>query len=116
MSKREPRVALRHMLEYAREALSIIEGKDRSDLDHDRLLSLALSRLLEIIGEAANRVPPDEQELHPQIEWRKITDMRNRLIHGYDLLDYDIVWETAVRDLPRLTRALEDFLPPDDAG
>ena len=46
MSKREPRVALRHMLEYAREALSIIEGKDRSDLDDDRILGLALSRLL----------------------------------------------------------------------
>ena len=114
MAKRDPLVALRHMLNYAREASSIIEGKVRSDLDDDRLLSLALTRLLEIIGEAANRVPPRERELHPQIEWRKISDMRNRLIHAYDVLDYDIVWETAVGDLPRLTRALEEFLPPND--
>jgi len=56
MSKRDPDLALRQILSHAREAVEIIQDRTRTDLDTDRLLNLALSRLLEIIGEAANRV------------------------------------------------------------
>lgn len=68
MSRRDV-LSLRQMLDYAREALALTQGRQRADLDNDRLLDLALTRLLEIIGEAANRVPEEIQEAHPEIAW-----------------------------------------------
>ena len=61
MPRHEPRIPLRHMLDHAREAYALIQNKSREDLDADRLLNLALVRLLEIIGEAASRVSPEER-------------------------------------------------------
>jgi uncharacterized protein with HEPN domain len=59
MSTLDPFIRYRHMLDYAREAVALAQGKTRSDLDADRMLNLALVRLLEIIGEAANRIPKE---------------------------------------------------------
>jgi uncharacterized protein with HEPN domain len=61
MPRHEPRIPLRHMLDHAREAYALIQNKSREDLDADRPLNLALVRLLEIIGEAASRVSPEER-------------------------------------------------------
>ena len=91
MSKHNDEVRLRHMLEHAREAVALVAGKDRSDLDTSRMLSLALVRLIEIIGEAANRVSKTGQKQLSQVPWPQIIGMRNRLIHGYDVVDLDIV-------------------------
>ena len=114
MTRHDPRVSLQHMLDYAREALSMIDERQRSDLENDRLLGLALSRVLEIVGEAANRVPQEEQQRYPQIEWRRIINMRNRLIHGYDLLDYEVIWGTVSSDMLPLIEALEEILRSED--
>jgi uncharacterized protein with HEPN domain len=65
MSRHDPDIAFRRILTHARETVSIMRGKTRADLDRDRLLNLALTRLLEIIGEAANRIPDEVQEQHP---------------------------------------------------
>jgi uncharacterized protein with HEPN domain len=81
MSKRGPLVFYRPMLDHAREAMTLVQGKTRADLDADRLLNLALLRLLEIIGEAANRIPEEEQVRHPAIPWPQTVSLRNRLIH-----------------------------------
>ena len=110
MSRRDPRVALEQMLEHAREALSFIEGKTRADLDSDRLLTLALVRLMEVIGEAASRVPESERERWAQIPWRQIVGTRHHLIHGYDAVDPDILWTILSRDLPPLVEVLESAL------
>lgn len=107
MSKRDPLVFYRHMLDHAREAMALVQGKTRADLDADRLLNLALVRLLEIIGEAANRIPQEEQVRHPEIPWPQIVSLRNRLIHGYDSVDFDILWQIVVEDLPPLIASLE---------
>ena len=84
MSRREETTRLRHMLDHAREAVLLIKGKTRQDLDSDRLLNLALVRLVGIVGEAAAGVPPEKWSLYPQVPWREIVSLRNRLIHGYD--------------------------------
>lgn len=110
MSKRDPTVLLRHMLDFAREAAAFAEGKTREDIKNDRLLNLALVRLIELIGEAANRVPREVRDTVPCIPWAQIVGMRNRLIHGYDFVDYDILWQTLVEDLPALIRALEETI------
>jgi uncharacterized protein with HEPN domain len=67
MSQHDPLVALRHMLDHAREAVDLAQGRSRDDLDSDRLLQLALTRLVEIVGEAASRVPSELQGRHPQL-------------------------------------------------
>ncbi|PKN93234.1 MAG: hypothetical protein CVU44_10085 [Chloroflexi bacterium HGW-Chloroflexi-6] len=106
MSRRDV-LPVRQMLDYAREALTISQDRQRADLDNDRLLDLALTRLLEIIGEAANRVPEEIQEAHPEIAWGQIISLRNRLIHGYDSIDFDILWAIVKNDLPELIKNLE---------
>ena len=110
MTRRDPNVALRQMLDHAREAQTLSAGKERADLDDDRLLDLALTRLLEIIGEAANRVPPDIQAQHPAVPWAQIVSLRNRLIHGYDAVDLDILWQIIRHDLPSLITTLEKIV------
>ena len=83
-------------------------GRSRGDLDTDRVLALAVVRLLEIIGEAATRVPTEERARRPDIPWAAIVGLRNRLIHGYDDVDLDIVWAIVTSDLPTLLMRLND--------
>ncbi len=96
------------MLAHAREAVQLLQNRKRPDLDQDRLLNLALVRLLEIIGEAANRVPEEERARLPEVPWPQIVSLRNRLIHGYDEVDFDILWQILTHDLPQLVKALEN--------
>jgi uncharacterized protein with HEPN domain len=110
MSRHEGDVRLRHMLDHAKEAVAMVRGKTRVDLDTDRQLNLSLVRLLEIVGEAAGRVPPEERALNPDIPWPEIVGLRNRLIHGYDSVDFDILWQIVSDDLPPLIAALEKAL------
>ncbi len=110
MSKCDPRVALQQMRDHAWEAIVLCRGKKRADLDDERLLNLGIVRLLEVVGEAAHRVPPKEQLLYSEIPWPQIISLRNRLIHGYDIIDYDIVWQIVVEDLPPLVVALDCIL------
>ncbi len=98
---------LRHMLESAREALGLIRDKSRRDLDTERILSLALVRLLEVIGEAASRVSNPTRLESSDIPWAQIVSLRNRLIHGYDEVDMDVLWEIIADDLPPLIARLE---------
>jgi uncharacterized protein with HEPN domain len=95
------------MLEHAREAVQLVEGRARANLDEDRILSLALVRLLEIIGEAAAGVSEESRSKFPGIPWAEIVGLRNRLIHGYDSVDLDIVWNIVKGDLPALVRDLD---------
>ena len=107
MSHHETRDRLRHMLDHAREVVEFTREKTRADLDSDRVLTLALTRLLEIIGEAAARVPVQEHSGHPDIPWPEIVGLRNRLIHGYDSVDSDILWQIVTKDIPELVDRLE---------
>jgi len=110
MPRHNPQVRLQHMLEYAREAVGLMRDKRRADLDTDRALGLATLRCLEIVGEAASHIPESMRQEHPQIPWPQIIGTRNRLVHGYDLVDYDIIWSTVVEDLPPLIAELEKIL------
>ena len=111
MPRRDTSLSFRQMLDYSREALDMVRGQVRADLDTDRKLNLALVRLLEILGEAANRVPPEDRSNHPQIPWSQLISLRNRLIHGYDQVDFDILWQIVTRDLPALESELGKIVP-----
>jgi uncharacterized protein with HEPN domain len=95
------------MLDHAREAVAMAEGRKRADLDSDRQFNLALVRLLEIVGEATNRVPEEHRARIPGVPWPQIVGLRNRLIHGYDEVDFDILWQIVSRDLPKLIEVRE---------
>jgi len=111
MSQREGDIRLRHMLDYSREAVALLAGRTRGDLDADRQLNLALVRLLEIVGEAASRTTDEERLQCPSIPWSQIVGLRNRLIHGYDSVDFDVLWGIVSGDLPKLIVELERLLP-----
>lgn len=110
MSQHRDEVRLRHMLDHALEAIAMIENKSRADLNEDRMLELALVRLVEIIGEAATRVSSDGKKQYKTIPWREVVGMRNRLIHGYDSVDLDVLWDTIEVDLPQLVSDLKASL------
>lgn len=107
MSKGDDSIRLRHMLDYTREAIALVHGKTRLDLNQDRLLQLGLTRLIEVVGEAAARMSADVQAQYPQIPWPQIVSTMNRLIHGYDFVDLEILWQTVTEDLPMLAAGLE---------
>jgi uncharacterized protein with HEPN domain len=111
MSRRDDTVPMRHMLDHGREVIAMVEGRTRRDLDTDRLFQLALTRLLEIIGEAVNRVTAAERELYADIPWLNIVGTRHRIVHGYDVVDYDIVWDIATIETPNLVASLDRIFP-----
>lgn len=113
-------VLLQDMLDYARKALCSVQGRSRQDLEDDDVLAAALERFIEILGEAAGRVSEETRSAMPEVPWRAIVSMRNRLVHGYAAVDRDIVWAVVTTDLPNLVKTLEHHLAtprlPDSDG
>ena len=114
MSSHDPLVRFRHMLDYAREAVEMAGEKTSEELGKNRQLGLALIHLVELIGEAASQVSRDMQAQYPQIPWPEIISTRNRLIHGYDYVDYDILFDTIKNDLPALIEALANIIQKEE--
>lgn len=110
MLSHDDRIRLSHMRDAAREASSFVAGKTRLDLSHDRQLTLALVKSIEIVGEAAAKITDESKQSLSDIPWRDIIAMRNRLIHVYFDIDLDILWETVMKELPLLLQAVEDSL------
>lgn len=96
-----------HMLETARKAIEKVERKSRADLDADENLRLALSYLIQILGEAAGRVSSAFRKAHAEVPWSEIIGMRHKVVHDYLGVDYDIVWAVVTEDLPVLAGKLE---------
>lgn len=98
---------LLHMLDAAREAIELSQGKTRASLDTDRMYSLAMVRLVEILCEAAYQVSEAKRHELAHIDFENIIGMRHRLVHGYHSIDPDILWDTIQDDLPGLVEQLE---------
>lgn len=97
-------IRLQHMLDAARETVSLSVDKTLDDLKHDRVLSLALLKLIEIIGEASVRVSDEFKAKHENVPWRAMTAMRNHLIHVYFNVDLNIVWGAVKEEMPKVGR------------
>ncbi len=110
MTRRDPAVSLKQMLDYAQEALTLTKGKSQAEIEADRVLTLALTHLLEILGEAANRVPPEERAKYPAVSWRGVIALRNRLVHGYDTVSIPILWRILCDDVPPLVTSLRQIV------
>jgi uncharacterized protein with HEPN domain len=106
---RDSKERLRDILE-AIAAIDRYRDRDRSAFDQDEMLQVWFLRHLQIIGEAASRLPEEIRNLAPDIPWQKMIGMRNILVHGYFAIDLDVVWDAVQRDVPLLKPAVEALL------
>lgn len=97
---------LRHILDEISFVLTNADGKDAQTIQRDPVLSRAVIRSLEIIGEASSQLSPEFKDRYADVEWRKISDTRNRLIHNYMGVDYEIVSNIIEDKLPELEQKL----------
>ena len=98
------------MVEAAAVVGQLIDGRTREDLDTDIALRLAVVRAIEIVGEAASRLSAETKNAVPAVPWAAIAGMRNRLVHAYFDIDYDVVWRTASIEVPVILVSLRDAL------
>lgn len=103
----DDRIRIQHMLDAARQAVSFITGRTRSDLDSDAMLTRALMNATQEIGEAAARTTDEGRGRAPGLPWGQIVAMRHVLVHVYWGVDKDRLWRTATEDLPTLIEHLE---------
>lgn len=99
MTRRDPTIIIRQMIDFASDGLEVSAGRARPDLDGDIRLRYALTYVLLGIGEAANRLPAEFHSRHPSVAWSNIIGMRHRLVHGYDSVDLDRVWLVVTAEL-----------------
>jgi uncharacterized protein with HEPN domain len=110
MTQHDWQVRVQHMLDYSLEAVEMLGDNSLDDLQANRVLQLALTQLIQIVGEAATRVPEQVRTTMPQIPWSQAVGMRHRLVHGYDLIDFEVLFDTIRDSLPPLIQQLKQVL------
>ena len=116
MTRRDDRVFLVDMLSHAREAVDLLGDASLDELKSDRVTQLALQKLVEVVGEAANRVSPTTHRRHPEIPWSRIIGARNRLVHGYDVVNLSVLRDIVRNDLPPLVGQLTSIVGEEPHG
>ncbi len=110
MSKRSSDLLLLDMKEAAEKILKYTQGLSFEDFLADDKTIDAVVRNFEIIGEASLRIDEDFRYENPQIEWKKLRGFRNRIVHDYFGIDYEIVWSILTQDLEELVFQLDQLL------
>jgi uncharacterized protein with HEPN domain len=110
MSRRDPKITLRQILEHARRVQELSTTRTLPEVLADWKLAAAFEREMEILGEGVKRLPSDLVARYPQIPWKQIAGTRDRISHGYDETDYDVLWDAAKNDVPALIVTLEQML------
>jgi uncharacterized protein with HEPN domain len=95
-----------HIVEACEEVATFVAGKTQDELQHDRMLQLALVKLVEIVGEAAKAVSDYTRRRYPEVPWSAAARTRDRLTHHYFDVNLDVLWNTVTEDLPALLAGL----------
>ena len=103
---------LRRIRDAAHEAILASQGRTRADLDSDFVIRRALFSCIAEIGEATSKLTDEARSSLPGLPWQEMIGMRNRIIHGYNRVNRDVVWQTVHEDLPSLLATLEQRLGP----
>ena len=107
---------LQHIHTETQYLLDQVQGLEEETFLHDETLKRAFVRSLEIIGEAVKQLPNDIKQRYSHLDWRAMAGMRDRLIHGYFGVDYDIVWDVVINKIPMLQREVEYILRQEGTG
>jgi uncharacterized protein with HEPN domain len=91
-------------------AEELLEGVSYTQFENDYRINFAVVRALEIIGEATKRLPEELRQRYPGIPWKGMAGMRDRIIHGYDNVDLQIVWDVVKRDIPEIKPKIKQIL------
>lgn len=102
----DDQIRIRHMRDAVNNALHYRQDSSRRGLEDDEILRLAVTKLVEIVGEAAKQVSEPTRSAHPAVPWSAAAPMRDRLTHHYFDVDLDVLWATITEDFPRLLDVL----------
>ena len=116
MSKHDPKVTLRQLIEHAHYAQEICGRNTLTEIVTDWQKRAAFERVMEILGEAVKRLPLGLTARFPAVDWRGIAGMRDRVSHGYDGVDYGLLWQSVETRVPTLIITCEQMLKDLDAG
>jgi len=110
MSRRDPRITLAQIRDAAEKARELCAAQTLDSLLADWKSTAALERCIEIVGEGVRRLPDEMKRRRTDIPWKEIAGTRDRLIHGYDVIDHRVLWDAVQIDVPRLIEAVDELL------
>lgn len=108
--KKDEFTYLRHILERLNKIIEFTKDMDDQDFLNNNLVQEAVIRQFEVIGEATKKISSEFRNNYPTVPWKDMAGMRDKLIHGYEGVDYWIVWETVINDVPKIKDEIEKII------